>query len=231
MNSYRMVVILLILLAALAYYYFTKLQEKPVEQKPETVVVCGNKQTSGREGYIMMPNGFVPYEHSEYNVYAYNPNSTEDPNVGGPEIFNEEERTCPDGTLDCLYFERVTDGRVTDITDKDGNKLFQQFVDDFYDGKLQLIDQMLEERSDILETHMLSEDNKLMIRRSGAYQTWEKVNPGTDMPVGLYLLLVMILYKLTGKPKPNVVIDLPAKKRANPANREVLPIDESDGSD
>ena len=49
--------------------------------------------------------------------------------------------------------------------------------------------------------------------------------------VGLYLLLVMILYKLTGKPKPNVVIDLPAKKRANPANREVLPIDESDGSD
>ena len=223
MNSYRMVVILLILLAALAYYYFTKLQEKPVEQKPETVVVCGNKQTSGREGYIMMPNSFVPYERSEYNVYAYNPNSTENPNVGGPEIFNEEERTCPDGTLDCLYFERVTDGRVTDITDKDGNKLIQQFVDDFYDGKLPLLDPIIEDPR-FFERTKLSEDNKLM--QLVGDDSWVKINPGIDMPVGQYLMLVMVLYKLTGKPKPNVVIDLPAKKRANPANEE--PIEEPD---
>ena len=226
MNSYRMVVILLILLAALAYYYFTKLQEKPVEQKPETVVVCGNKQTSGREGYIMMPNNFVPYEHSEYSVYAYNPNSRENPNSGGPEIFNEEERTCPDKTLDCLYFERVTDGRVTDITDKDGNKLIQQFVDDFYDGKLPLLDNLLAER-DLTERYRLSDDNKLMKHFSGD-DSWENVNPGTDMPVGLYLLLVMVLYKMTGKPKPNVVIDLPAVKRADPANIEVVQPIESD---
>ena len=228
MNSYRMVVILLILLAALAYYYFTKLQEKPVEQKPETVVVCGNKQTSGREGYIMMPNSYVPYDKSEYNVYAYNPNSTADPNVGGPDIFDEVLRTCPDGTFDCLYYEKVTDGRVTDITDKDGNKLIQQFVDDFYDGKLPLLDNLLAER-DLTERYRLSEDNKLMIR-SGDDNSWKKVNPGTDIPVGLYLMVVMVLYKLTGKPKPNVVIDLPAKKRMNPANQEVLPIEDPDGS-
>lgn len=225
MNSYRMVVILLILLAALVYYYFTKLQEKPVKQKPETVVVCGNKQTSGREGYIMMPNDFVPYELSEYNVYAYNPNSTSNPNSGGPDIF---DRTCPDGNFDCLYFERVTDGRVTDITDKDGNKLIQQFVDDFYGGKLPLLDNLLD-NYDITEKYMLSEDNKLMIR-SGDDNSWKKVNPGTDIPVGLYLMVVMVLYKLTGKPKPNVVIDLPAKKRMNPANQEVLPIEDPDGS-
>lgn len=220
MNSYRMVVILLILLAALAYYYFTKLQEKPVEQKSETVVVCGNKQTSGHEGYIMMPNSFVPYERSEYNVYAYNPNSTSDPNSGGADIFKTDEGTCPDGTLDCLYFERVTDGRVTDITDKDGNKLIQQFVDDFYDGKLPLLDQLLEDKPQVLEQNKLSEDNKLMKLKDGS---WVKINPGTDMPVGQYLTIVMVLYKATGKPKPNVVIDLPAVKRANP---EVLPIDE-----
>ena len=223
MNSYRMVVILLILLAALAYYYFTKLQEKPVEQKPETLVVCGNKQTSGREGYIMMPNSFVPYERSEYNVYAYNPNSTENPNVGGPEIFNEEERTCPDGTLDCLYFERVTDGRVTDITDKDGNKLIQQFVDDVYDGKLPLVDPIIEDPR-FIERTKLSEDNKLM--QLVGDDSWVKINPGIDMPVGQYLMLLMVLYKATGKPKPNVVIDLPAVKRANPANEE--PIEEPD---
>ena len=223
MNSYRVVVILLILLAALAYYYFTKLQEKPVEQKPETLVVCGNKQTSGREGYIMMPNSFVPYERSEYNVYAYNPNSTENPNVGGPEIFNEEERTCPDGTLDCLYFERVTDGRVTDITDKDGNKLIQQFVDDVYDGKLPLLDPIIEDPR-FIERTKLSEDNKLM--QLVGDDSWVKINPGIDMPVGQYLMLLMVLYKATGKPKPNVVIDLPAVKRANPANEE--PIEEPD---
>jgi len=227
MNSYRMVVILLILLAALAYYYFTKLQEKPVEQKPETVVVCGNKQTSGREGYIMMPNSFVPYEHSEYSVYAYNPNSTENPNSGGPEIFNEEERTCPDGTLDCLYFERVTDGRVTDITDKDGNKLIQQFVDDVYDGKLPLLYPIMEDPR-FIERTKLSEDNKLMQLVGDG--SWVKINPGIDMPVGQYLMLLMVLYKATGKPKPNVVIDLPAVKRANPVNQEVLSNDESVGS-
>ena len=58
--------------------------------------------------------------------------------------------------------------------------------------------------------------------------SWENVNPGTDMPVGLYLLLVMVLYKMTGKPKPNVVIDLPAVKRADPANIEVVQPIESD---
>ena len=194
-----------------------------MEQKPETVVVCGNKQTSGREGYIMMPNSFVPYEHSEYNVYAYNPNSTENPNVGGPEIFNEEERTCPDGTLDCLYFERVTDGRVTDITDKDGNKLIQQFVDDVYDGKLPLLDPIIEDPR-FIERTKLSEDNKLM--QLVGDDSWVKINPGIDMPVGQYLMLLMVLYKATGKPKPNVVIDLPAVKRANPANEE--PIEEPD---
>jgi hypothetical protein len=229
MNSYRMVVILLILLAALAYYYFTKLQEKPVEQKPETIVVCGNKQTSGREGYIMMPNSFVPYDHSEYNVYAYNPNSIANPNVGGPDIFDEDQRTCPNEngirTFDCLYYENVTDGRVTDIIDKDGNKLIQQFVDDFYDGKLPLLDDLLIKHPEIGEKYELSEDNKLMMR-SGIDNSLEKVIPGTDLEVGLYLMMVMVLYKLTGKPKPNVVIDLPAVKRADPANIEV-PIDES----
>jgi hypothetical protein len=219
------VVILLILLAALAYYYFTLMEDEPSlgpspgpsVQEPETIVIGGGEQTSGSEGYVMSANENVPLDVSPYNLYAYNPNSTSDPNFGGADIFNEDEGTCPDGTRGCLYFERVTDGRVTDITDKDGNQLIQQFVDDFYDGKLPLLDQMLEDKPQVLEQNKLSEDNKLMKLKDGS---WVKINPGTDMPVGQYLTIVMVLYKATGKPKPNVVIDLPAVERSGPAPNE-----------
>jgi hypothetical protein len=34
-----------------------------------------------------------------------------------------------------------------------------------------------------------------------------------DMTVTKYLINLMVLYKASGKPKPNIVIDLPALKR------------------
>ena len=215
------VVMLLILLAALAYYYFTQIEDEPSPgpspgpsvQEPETIVIGGGEQTSGSEGYVMMIDQSVPLDVSPYNLYAYNPNSTSDPNFGGADIFNTDEGKCPDGTLDCLYFERVTDGRVAGITDKDGNKLIQQFVDDVYDGKLPLLDPIMEDPR-FIERTKLSEDNKLMKLLGDG--SWEKVNPGTDMPVGQYLMILMVLYKATGKPKPNVVIDLPAVERRGP---------------
>ena len=196
--------------------------------EPETIVIGGEEeQTSGTEGYVMMANKNVPLEVSPYNLYAYNPNSTSDPNRGGADIFNEDDGTCPDGTLDCLYFEKVTNGRVTDITDKDGNKMVQQFVDDFYDGKLPLLDRLFEDKPQILETLKLSEDNKLMELKESvveslngevteATSSWVKIKPGIDKPVGQYIIITMALYKVTGKPKPNVVIDLPAVERGGP---------------
>lgn len=221
MNGYIIAVVVIILLAGLIYYYSTQVQDEPSPgpspepsvQEPETIVIGGGEQTSGSEGYVMMIDQSVPLDVSPYNLYAYNPNSTSDPNVGGADIFNEDEGKCPDGTLDCLYFERVTDGRVTNITDKDGNKLIQQFVDDFYDGKLPLLDPIMEDPR-FIERTKLSEDNKLMKLLGDG--SWEKVNPGTDMPVGQYLMILMVLYKATGKPKPNVVIDLPAVERRGP---------------
>jgi hypothetical protein len=228
MYGYIIAVVVTILLAGLIYYYSIQLQDEPSigpspgptagpskapAKEPETIVIGGGEQTSGSEGYVMSANENVPLDVSPYNLYAYNPNSISDPNRGGADIFNEDEGTCPDGTLDCLYFERVTNGRVTDITDRDGNKLVQQFVDDFYDGKLPLLDKMFEEKPQILEQNKLSEDNKLMKLKDGS---WVKINPGTDMPVGQYLIIVMALYKVTGKPKPNVVIDLPAVERSGP---------------
>jgi hypothetical protein len=199
--------------------------------EPETIVIGGEEeQTSGTEGYVMMANKNVPLEVSPYNLYAYNPNSTSDPNRGGADIFNEDDGTCPDGTLDCLYFEKVTNGRVTDITDKDGNKMVQQFVDDFYDGKLPLLDRLFEDKPQILETLKLSEDNKLMELKESVVESlngevteansWVKIKPGIDMPVGQYIIITMALYKVTGKPKPNVVINLPVVERGGPTDIE-----------
>ena len=216
------VVLLLILVGVLVTLYF---MSKGDDTKTETIIIGGEEeQTGGTEGYVMMANKNVPLEVSPYNLYAYNPNSTSDPNRGGVDIFNEDDGKCPDGTLDCLYFEKVTNGRVTDITDKDGNKMVQQFVDDFYDGKLPLLDQLFEDKPQILETLKLSEDNKLMELKvtppesEGETETtsWVKIKPGIDKPVGQYLIITMALYKLTGKPKPNVVIDLPAVEREGP---------------
>jgi hypothetical protein len=229
MYGYIIAVVVTILVAALIYYYFTQIEDEPSlgpspgpsVQEPETIVIGGGEQTSGSEGYVMMANDNVPidaFDGAEYNLYAYNPNSISDPNRGGADIFNKDDGKCPDQTLDCLYLERVTNGRVTDITDKDGNKLIQQFVDDFYDGKLPLLDQMLE-KPQVLEQNKLSEDNKLMKLKDGS---WVKINPGTDMPVGQYLTIVMVLYKAMGKPKPNVVIDLPAVERSGPESNETV---------
>jgi hypothetical protein len=216
------VVLLLILVGGLVTLYF---MSKGDDTKTETIIIGGEEeQTGGTEGYVMMANKNVPLEVSPYNLYAYNPNSTSDPNRGGVDIFNEDDGKCPDGTLDCLYFEKVTNGRVTDITDKDGNKLVQQFVDDFYDGKLPLLDRLFEDKPQILETLKLSEDNKLMELKvtppesegETGTTSWVKIKPGIDKPVGQYLIITMALYKVTGKPKPNVVIDLPAVEREGP---------------
>lgn len=228
------VVLLLILVGGLAYYYFTymKVPTPGPTPGPETIVIGGEEeQTGGTEGYVMMANKNVSLDVSAYNLYAYNPNSTSDPNGGGADIFNEDDGTCPDGTLDCLYFERVTNGRVTDITDKDGNKMVQQFVDDFYDGKLPLLDQLFVDKPTILESIKLSEDNKLMklkvtppeSEEETETTSWVKVKPGTDMSVGEYLIKTLALYKLSGKPKPNVVIDLPAVERGGPTQDTARP--------
>jgi hypothetical protein len=240
MITYAIIIVALIIIGVLVYYFVTMEKGEssqdpspdPPAEQPETIIIGGEEeqtggeeeQTGGTEGYVMMANKNVPLEVSPYNLYAYNPNSTSDPNRGGADIFNEDDGTCPDGTLDCLYFEKVTNGRVTDITDKDGNKMVQQFVDDFYDGKLPLLDRLFEDKPQILETLKLSEDNKLMELKvtppesEGETETtsWVKIKPGIDKPVGQYLIITMALYKVTGKPKPNVVIDLPAVEREGP---------------
>jgi hypothetical protein len=188
------------------------------------VIVIGGSQSS-TENYISMPNTEeVPVSFSEYPVYAYDQNSNSDMHAE----FWKTNKECPGGGHDCLYTEKVENGRVTGITDKDGNDLIQQFVDDLYDGKLVKLDEMIEEKGERLQkTRKLSDDNKVMMKMG---EEWKEVEPNKqytmehgsgssswtqtiELPVGQYLLILMMLYKMTGKPKPRVVIDLPAKKR------------------
>lgn len=209
---YAIICVILILIGIGGYYFFTG--GKDESEEPETIVIGGKEQTSGTESYISMPSTrHVPIEESPYTVYAYNPNATK----WGDEsqIFDHRTGKCSDGTRDCLYYERVENGRVIDITNKDGKRLVQQFVDDFYDGKLPLLDNYFKDNPDEMKRYALTRDNKLMIRKKDGTGDWDLVIPGpnNDMPVGIYLLNVMVLYKLTGKPKPNVVIDLPAVTR------------------
>lgn len=208
---YVIICVVFILIGIGGYYFFT--QGKDESEKPETIVIGGEQQTGGTEGYISMPGTrHVPIEESLYTVYAYNPNLTKWGDSS--QIFDESTGKCSDGTRDCLYYERVENGRVIDITNKDGKRLVQQFVDDFYDGKLPLLENHFKENPDQINKFMLNRDNKLMIRNRDD-GNWDLVIPGpnNDIPVGFYLLTLMILYKRTGKPKPNVIINLPAVTR------------------
>lgn len=203
----------------------TSTSKPATESEAETIVI------GGTETYISMPDTkAVPVTFSEYPVYAYDQSSNSDMHAE----FWHTNKECPGGGFDCLYVERVENGRVTAITDKDGNNLIQQFVDDLYDGKLPLLDEMIKEKGEMLKkSRKLSVDNKLMIKMG---EEWRELKPNVEevlqhdsfnqnilMPVGQYLTNLMLLYKMSGKPKPIVVIDLPAKKRELPLTEETLP--------
>ena len=190
------------------------------ENKPDDegeVIVIG-----GTEGYISMPEtDKVPTSVSEYTVIAYDPDST---SLNSASSW-EENQECPGGGHDCLYIERVENGRVTAITDKDGNDFLQKFVDDLYAGKLDKLDKMIaEDYENMKKTKKLSEDNKLMAKLG---DNWVKIDPGIkyeyenerggkqeiNMPIAQYLVILMVMYKAEGKPKPTIKIDMPAVKR------------------
>jgi hypothetical protein len=162
--------------------------------------------TSGKENYVAFP--MVGESVSPYVVYAYNPNDSKVTSnmMGSDETWNNETKKCPDGTLDCLYYERVTDGRVTAITDKNGKDLIQTFIDDYWGGKLTAYD----EHAGSFEVKM-DEGGALYNERGG---TKMYLKPGVNFPPGVFLLALMInLKKKYPNKKPIIKIDLPAKTR------------------
>ena len=126
--------------------------------------------------------------------------------MGSSETWNNDTKKCPDGTLDCLYYERVTDGRVTAITDKDGKELIQTFIDDYWGGKLTAYD----EHADSFPVKM-DEGGALYNERGG---TKMYLKPGVNFAPGMFLLALMInLKKKYPNKKPVINIDLPSKTR------------------
>jgi len=158
------------------------------------------EETPGRENYIQSPN--TDSSVSEYPVYAYNPNQ-KDP---GDWTWNSATKTCPDGSLDCLYYERVENGRVTKITDKDGNDLIETFVDDLYGGNLTALDELTDEMS----LFRLDGEGRLYWSKDGDE---EEVTPD-KVPMSMIILVTALLHKKTGKPKPVFKLDFPAKTQA-----------------
>ena len=212
-------VVLLIILggaAVLVYLNKDKLFKKKDEDEDEdedglvvNVTEDGSSvetYTSGRENYLAFPE--VDESVSPYVVYAYNPNDSKVTSdmVGSDETWNRETKKCPDGTLDCLYYERVTGGRVTAITDKNGKDLIQTFIDDYWGGNLTVYDEL----AGSLEVK-LDEDDALYMERGG---TKMYLKPGVNYPPGMFLLALVLTLKMKyPNKKPIIKIDLPAKTR------------------
>jgi|MEHZ01.5.fsa_nt_MEHZ011474786.1_1 hypothetical protein len=216
------VLVMVIVGAVLVYLNKDKLFKKkvvkakvlPVVKEDEGPVVNITEDGSsieeyrtGRENYMVFPR--VEESVSPYPVYAYNPNDSNVGNslMGSDETWNTETGKCPDGTLDCLYYERVTDGRVTAITDKNGKDLIKTFVDDFWDGKLTVFD---ENMTVFDEAAQLNEGGQLTF--SGPDGETMIAKPGVNATTGMFLVMLMV--KLKQKypdTKPVIKIDMPAK--------------------
>jgi len=148
------------------------------------------------ENYIVMPDN-IDYE---YQTYAYNPKDTD---INGSAItFDKETNKCPDGTLDCLYYTRVEDGRVTSISDKDGVELIEKFTEDLWNGRLELLE--TPDSVEMMKAYELNDKKQLM--RDG-----KVVKPGVELTVGQYLIIFSIMYRLGAAAPPKIIYDFSPK--------------------
>ena len=173
--------------------------------EPETIRI--SDEGSMIENYIIMPDN-IDYE---YQTYAYNP---KDISLNGSAItFDYETNKCPDGTLDCLYYTRVEDGRVTSISDKDGIELIDKFTEDLWNGRLELLE--TPESVEMMKKYELNEKRQLM--RDG-----KVLKPGVDLNVGQYLLIFSIMYRVGAAAPPKIIYDF-SPKITNIPITEILP--------
>ena len=186
----------------------------------ETILVTEEgsiyKQTesgSTTENYMAFPMN-IPKSVSENFVYAYNPNDTAvnaSTLTGSNQTWVNQTNKCPDYTYNCLFYERVEDGRVKKITNNEGVDLLEQFTNDLYDGKLSVY---TENKKQITDMYELDEEGRLYVKRPDLPGGKILAKPGVNSAPGMFFLALILVYWATGKPKPNIVIDLPNKTRA-----------------
>ena len=186
------------------------------ENPGDTIVVTEegseyqNNDGSNTENYMIFPMN-VPASVSENFVYAYNPNDTAvnaTTLMGSNQTWVSQTNKCPDYTYNCLFYERVEDGRVKKITNNSGVDLLQQFTDDLYDGKLTVYTENSEQFANMYE---LDENGRLFLKKNGENV---QMKPGVNVPPGMFFMALVLKYYSTGKPKPKIVIDLPNKTKS-----------------
>ena len=158
----------------------------------------------------------VPDDVHEYGVYVYNPDDSiisESRSTPGPETWDYENKTCPDGTYDCLYYERAENGRITKITNDEGEDLIKIFVDDLYAGKLPHFEAR---KKKMKETHRFDEQGRMFKTGIISNETGEEyereMKPREGFESKFVVSTVVVRWAL-GAPKPTIILDLPAKTR------------------
>jgi len=167
------------------------------------------ESTNSVETYIAFPN--VPPEVSEYSVVAYNVNDIPGPPgyMGTPSTWDSENDACPDGTYDCLYYEKIVNGRVVGITDADGNSLIRKFIDDLYADRLTSYDDDFYQMLD--QAYKLDDHGRLFFKPRGDGDEDILALPGVNIPIGMFVINIVLLHKYNGNPKPKIIVDFPAR--------------------
>lgn len=211
-----------IVIGAIALYLnkdtlFGKKKKKEDDKKDDGLVFSVTEEGSKMEKYRSRTENYISFPRVEdsvspYMVYAYNPNDTQvDPVnlMGSDQTWNSETSKCPDDTLDCLYYERVKDGRITSITDKNGKDLIKSFTDDLWAGKLTVYDENMDTFDEI---YQMDEGGRMSITKGDTTLT---LKPGINIPPGMFFMVLLLkLKKKYPDTKPVININLPVKTRA-----------------
>lgn len=189
------------------------------------------KKPNKTEGY------YVPIDDtalSPYRVVAYDVNSPL-ARGGAPATVWKDGKCVLDGTLDCLHYQRVKDGKVVAFTNDKGEDLLEKLANDIYSGKLVINE---EATTRITKQTRLTDDGTLQWKRNDCSEgeiekekndssvverriamgvplcnTWRtiRVNENSTMGIVNYIFTILIHTKLKGFPKPKIELNVTPK--------------------
>jgi hypothetical protein len=233
------IILLLVIALGVGIYFFTKdSTSEEAQEKDDTPVILVTDEGSVYKNKPNKTEGYyVPIDDtalSPYRVVAYDVNS---PNArgGAPATVWKDGKCVLDGTLDCLHYQRVKDGKVVAFTNDKGEDLLEKLANDLYSGKLVINEEVT---TGILKQSRLNDDGTLQWKRNDCSEgeiekekndssvverriamgvplcnTWTtiRVNENPMMGIANYIFTILIHTKLKGIPKPKIELNVTPK--------------------
>ena len=237
------IILLLVIALGVGIYFFTKdsTSEEAQEKNDKSVILVTDEGSVYKNKPNKTEGYYVPIDDtalSPYRVVAYDVNSPLARGGGGwaaPETLWKDGKCVLDGTLDCLHYQRVKDGKVVAFTNDKGEDLLEKLANDIYSGKLVINE---ETTTSIIKETRLTDDGTLQWKRDDCSEgeiekekndssvvertiatgiplcnTWRtvRINENSIMGIANLVFVILIHTKLKGFPKPKIELNVTPK--------------------